>query len=118
MGSGLFARGTSVVEDPRLAPYVVFSAARADQPDQEIVDPIRDVLVGPLSWAVSRALSTLRVEPTYRNLFAEVRSQMRERFAPSEPQLEGDRDTRIFNGEAILQKQFAEIEPPGAALPR
>ncbi|HBL31881.1 MAG TPA: hypothetical protein DD490_34090 [Acidobacteria bacterium] len=111
MGSGLFARGTSVVEDPRLAPYVVFSAARADQPDQEIVDPIRDVLVGPLSWAVSRALSTLRVEPTYRNLFAEVRSQMRERFAPSEPQLEGDRDTRIFNGEAILQKQFVEVRP-------
>lgn len=112
MGSGLFARGTTVAEDPRLAPYVVFSAARADQPDYEIVDPTRDVRVGPLSWALGRALTaltTLRAEPTYRNLFAEVRSQMRERLAPSEPQLEGDRDTRIFNGAAMFQEQFVEV---------
>jgi hypothetical protein len=110
MGSGFFmARGAAAGEEAELSPYIVFSAARADQVDQEIVDPSRDVLVGPLSWAVSRALTTLRGEPTYRNLFDEVQSLMREQFVPGEPQLEGNADTKIFSGQAVKQAPFIRI---------
>jgi metacaspase-1 len=120
VGSGFFtARGEVVAEDAGLAPYVVFAAARADQVDQEIVDPSRNVLVGPLSWAVSRALTTLRGEPTYRNLFDEVQFHMREQLVPGEPQLEGDADTRIFSGQAVKQASFfpvAEVQNGGRAV--
>lgn len=110
MGGGFFTRGESTAEDPRLAPYVVFSAAQANQVDQEMEDPTRrNVMVGPLSWALGRALATLQGEPTYRNLFAEVRAHMREQYVPNEPQIEGDEDTRIFSGQAVTQKPFVRI---------
>lgn len=120
MGSGLFSRGEMAAPDTGLAPYIVFSAARANQVDKEILDPTRKVLVGPLSWAISRALLTLRgEEPTYRHLFTEVQSYMREESVPGEPQLEGDADIKIFSGQAKTQKPFfpiAEVQPGGKTV--
>jgi metacaspase-1 len=108
-GGGFFTAVTAA-ETP-LAPYVVVTAARANQVDQEMEDPTRrNVMVGPLSWAIGRGLATLQGEPTYRHLFAEIRFHMREQLVPNEPQIEGDADTNIFSGKAVLQEAFIRVK--------
>jgi hypothetical protein len=113
-GGGFFqSRGIPAADEFKLAPYIVFSAARANQVDQEMMDPTQSVLVGPLSYAISRTLLSLRGATTYQNLFDQIGFEMRQQLVTNEPQIEGETNTKIFSGEAVQQAPFfpvAEVE--------
>jgi len=104
--------------DSGLAPYVFFSAAGADELDEEAYDPVLHSAVGPLSAALSKALLRLRSR-TYADLFDDVRAGMRQLRVNNEPQLEGDANTVIFNGHVVRQAPYfpiAEVREDGRVV--
>lgn len=110
-GGGFFEerpRTRGAMDDPsQLAPYVVFSAARHDQLAYETVDD-EGQIVGPLSFAMSKALAGSESLGTYRDLFERVEWTMQSRV-PNRPQVEGDVDAELFSGQAIVQQPFVEV---------
>jgi len=121
-GSGLLEAGRGGGRgdrgrEPGLAPYVVFSASRPDEFDWETRDE-KGEPVGSLSYALSLEFARLPAGvSTYRDLYQGVRLQVAYRVR-NEPQIEGDEDSEIFNGQAVAQERFLrvkEILPDGQA---
>lgn len=90
------------------APFVVFSASRHDAVAQETWTE-ENKPVGSLSYAISRALLRAGPQTTYRAVFEEVERAMFKKRIPNEPQIEGNVDTRLFNGQAVAQEAFFEV---------
>jgi metacaspase-1 len=123
-GGGFFevsTRGVAVAPAPGLAPYVVFSASEADQYDHEVTDD-KGNLVGPLSYALSKALINLRDARTYRDLLDQIRALMHDwalSASTQQAQLEGDADTLIFSGKTVRQDAYVEVtavQPDGGGV--
>jgi hypothetical protein len=107
--SALPARGVAGGTEAELAPYVVFSAARHDELAYE-TETDDGTYVGPLSYGISRALANARSEvQTYRRLFEQVKVALQERNVRNTPQLEGDTDSELFSGRAVLQRPFLTV---------
>lgn len=90
-----------------LAPYVVFSAARHDEPAYETVDD-EDRPVGSLTYALARELAALDEGPTYRRLYDRLRWRMASQV-PNRPQVEGEVDSLLFNGRVVEQAPYVEV---------
>lgn len=92
-----------------LAPYVVYSAAQAHQPNNESQLPNGE-LVGSLSYAFSRAMGKIREGESYRALFSRIAALMNVSVPGQTPEAEGDLDRDIFNGQAISQQAYVAVK--------
>ena len=100
-----FGVGTS----DKMATYIVFSAARAEELNYETVDEFGTPL-GSLTYAVSKAMSNLDGVTSYRSLFAKVLAIMNTKVSKQNPVLEGNgADRALFGGAFIAQKPYVEI---------
>jgi hypothetical protein len=88
---------------------VVLSATRSDELAYETTTPDQEA-VGAFSWAVAQALLSPGLSPSYRGLFDEIRRDLGSRRVAQEPQAEGDLDTSLFSGRAVLQEPFVEAD--------
>jgi hypothetical protein len=111
--------GTRGAGDEGLAPYVFFAAAQHDELDHEMFDPNRRprMVVGPLSYAVATTLSQLGEGETYRRLFERIEATMVAAGLDQQtPQAEGDLDTRVFSGLAVVQQPYVTVDDYDPAL--
>ena len=100
-------------DENSLATYVVFSAARAEELDNEIInnDDNKNIPMGSLSYAVSKEFATLDKGTTYRSLFARIQVILEERVQGQHAVLEGNGiDRALFGGKSVYQKPYVEIE--------
>ena len=96
-----------------LAPYVVFSAARNNQLAYQ-TESDEALEVGSLSLALSKALLNFGKGTSYRTVFDHVKWVLQGRVL-NEPQIEGDKDSELFNGQAISQVPYVEVDQKGGA---
>jgi hypothetical protein len=96
-----------------LATYEVFSAARAEQLANEIIneDNNRNIQMGSLSYAVSKAFQNLKPGTTYQSLFSSIQAVFDDKVPGQQAVLEGNGNNRaLFAGKSVNQKPFIEIE--------
>lgn len=107
--AGVFKENTKVKLKSDAATYVVLSGAQAQELNYETVDENRKA-VGSLSYAFSKALSTLEGTTSYRSLFASIELIMREKSPKQKPVMEGDgTDRELFGGNYVKQKAYFTI---------
>lgn len=96
-------------DDSKMATYVVISAARAEELNQETrTDKIE---MGSLSYALSKVFETLTPGTTYRSLFADILNVMHEEVPDQHPVIEGNGiDRKLFGGAFVDQKSYVEID--------
>lgn len=83
-----------------LAPAVLFSSTRAHELNSEVPDS-QGNLVGPLSYALSKALSRAQKHTGYRALFDQARVTMNALAPAQHPQAEGQLDQEILGGRLL-----------------
>lgn len=109
--AGVFKENTRTKLSPNSATYVVFSGAQAKELNFECLDD-DNKSVGSLTYAFSKAISTLEGKITYRALFAQVEAVMREKAPKQKPVLEGDgTDRELFGGKYVRQQPYLTINP-------
>lgn len=92
------------------APYIVFSAARAEESNYEMTND-DNVPMGSLTYAVSKALNNLQQGTSYRSFFANVLSTMNDEVPNQNPVIEGSNlDQGLFAGKMVYQKPYIEIK--------
>lgn len=96
-----------------LAHYVVFSAARHDQFAHETVGD-QGLPVGSLTYAWTRGMADLLPQATYRGLYDRARWLMAKRV-PNEPQVEGDVDARLFQGDLVPREPSVAVTSVAAS---
>ncbi|MBC7873754.1 MAG: caspase family protein, partial [Ferruginibacter sp.] len=107
--AGVFKESTKVKLNADAATYVVLSGAQAQELNWETIDENRKP-VGSLSYAFSKAMSTLEGPTSYRTLFASIENIMREKSPKQKPVLEGDgTDRELFGGNYVKQKAYFTI---------
>lgn len=96
-----------------LSPYVVFSATRPEELDDETDDEETGVAIGSLTYAVCKAFAGLSATtgyPSYRQLFASIQSIMNVKVPAQHPMMEGDGvDRLLFGGQFVHQLPYIEI---------
>jgi metacaspase-1 len=94
--------------------FVVFSACRDDAPAHEMKNE-EGVLVGRLSFFLSRALLAATSQTTYRQLFDKIVTEMAQRFPDQVPTIEGDEDEIVFSGSASETPRYmlVNLSPDG-----
>ena len=97
--------------------FVVFSACRADQVDTEIKG-FQGQPMGPLSYALSKAMQEAAPDWTYHDLFQRVTGIMAQSIPTQTPQLEGDLRKVVMTGIAKPAAHFYEatVDPKGVHL--
>jgi hypothetical protein len=107
--SGVFKENTKVRLKNDAATYVIISGAQAQELNSECRDD-RGIPVGSLSYALSKTLSTMDGNVTYRNLFAQVEDVMRGKAPKQKPAIEGDGlDRELFGGNYKRQQPYFEV---------
>jgi metacaspase-1 len=108
--AGVFKDNNSTALSKDAATYVVISGAQAQERNYECLDD-EGRLMGSLSYAISKAISTLEDKITYRTLFARIVDVMREKAPNQKPVLEGDGlDRELFGGRYVRQKPYITID--------
>lgn len=109
--AGVFKESSRVALKGDAATYVVLSGAQAQELNYETTDENRKA-TGSLSYAFTKALSTLEGPATYRSLFAAIEGIMREKSPKQKPVIEGDgTDRELFGGRYQRQKPYFTIMP-------
>lgn len=109
--AGVFKESAKVKLKSDAATYVVVSGAQAQQLNYETFDENKKA-VGSLSYAFSKALSTLDGTTSYRALFATIEGIMREKSPKQKPVMEGDgTDRELFGGKYVKQKAYFTVLP-------
>jgi hypothetical protein len=107
--AGVFKENSKLRLNVDAATYVVFSGAQAQELNWESRDE-KGKPVGSLSYAFSKALSTLDGNTSYRTLFAGIENVMREKAPKQKPVMEGDGvDRQLFGGNYVKQKAYFTI---------
>jgi hypothetical protein len=107
--AGVFKESSRIKLNPDAATYVILSGARAQELNWETADE-NGHPVGSLSYAFSKAMSTLDGKTSYRGLFASIENIMREKSPKQKPVLEGDgTDRELFGGNYVKQKAYFTI---------
>ena len=88
-----------------IAPFVLFSGASANELNYETNDD-NGKGVGSLSYAISKAFTTMDNNTSYRGLFAKVLTLMAVVAPRQTPMLEGDVDYKVFNGQTVKQEPY------------
>lgn len=109
--AGVFKENTRTKLSLNSATYVVISGAQAQELNYECLDD-QNKSVGSLSYAFSKAISSLEGKITYRALFARIEEVMREKAPKQKPVLEGDGiDRELFGGKYLRQQPYITINP-------
>jgi hypothetical protein len=95
-----FSRG---VEESKLSPMVVISAARADELNYEYNG------TGSLSLALARSMDHLDQSFSYRTLFSKILKEMSVIAPRQSPALEGDVDRILFAGQVVQQEAYYKV---------
>jgi hypothetical protein len=103
-GSGYMQSAATRGNEPQ-AKFIMFSAARAEEKDMEYKD------AGSLSYALADAFENKLKSPegSFRDLFEYVRNTMAIIVPSQNPQLEGDKDTKLFGGDVVIQQAFYRV---------
>jgi hypothetical protein len=97
-------------DEGSMASYIVIGASRANEADNETYDDNK-LMVGPLSYAISKVFARLDSGMTYRTLFARIQSVMNEKLPQQHPVLSGNgQDRKLFAGSFITQKPYILID--------
>jgi hypothetical protein len=91
-----------------LAPYVVISAARADEANQECTTAA-NLPAGSLSYAFSRSMTNLRPGETYRLLFNRIVTELQRMGKSQHPEIDGNADRQLFGGRVVAQLPYYTI---------
>lgn len=107
--AGVFKENKRVKLNADAATYIVLSGAQAQELNWETIDEKKKP-TGSLSYAFSKALSTLEGSTSYRSLFAAIENIMREKSPKQKPVMEGDGTEReLFGGNYVKQKSYFTI---------
>lgn len=107
--AGVFKENTRTRLKTDAATYVVLSGAQAQELNFECLDD-QNRPVGSLSYAFSKAISSLDGKITYRSLFAQIEEVMREKAPKQKPVLEGDGiDRELFGGKYQRQQPYITV---------
>jgi metacaspase-1 len=113
--SSMLSRDAAKYQAPAggFAPYVVFSATRPDELDNEMQDEETGVYMGSLTYALCKAFAGLSAAtgyPSYRQLFARVQSIMNVKVQDQHPMIEGDgMDRLLFGGQFVHQQPYIDL---------
>ncbi|RCR66383.1 caspase family protein [Larkinella punicea] len=88
-----------------MAPYVVISAARANEVNQECITATK-MPAGSLSYAFTRSMTNLRPGETYRLLFNRIVTELLRMGKSQHPEVEGDVDRQLFGGQVVEQQPY------------
>src|SRR5690606_1800746 len=99
--SGLFEERT---ESAGTAPFVMISGASANQLNYEYQGK------GSLSYAFSKAMSSLGENTSYRKMFADIVSEMQLIAPRQNPVIEGDVDYQLFSGNYLAQQAYYQVK--------
>jgi len=88
--------------------YVAVFAARHDQQARETPDDSGEPM-GLLTYAWIRTLLAAEPQTTYRDLFERLTELVAQRNPSQAPQLEGDRDTVLFEGTALPPTRYIPV---------
>jgi len=105
-GSGHGEIAGEAGDDDDLAPMAVFSAAPFDHQANELTGTGLGGRVGPLSYALSKALLDAEAGDTHAHVFWRVQRILAGFYMASDPQLEGDADARLFSGQIVAQTPY------------
>ena len=117
--SSMVSRDAAKYQAPAggLAPYVVFSATRPEELDNEMRDDETGIEMGSLTYAVCKALAGLSAAsgyPSYRQLFARIQSIMNIKVQDQHPMIEGDgMDRLLFGGQFVHQQPYVALSSIG-----
>ncbi|MCY7352567.1 MAG: caspase family protein [Cytophagaceae bacterium] len=104
----LGSTNTQSTSQTGMASYVVISAARADEANQECITAAKQP-AGSLSYAFSRAMANLRPGETYRLLFNQIVTELQRMEKSQHPEVEGTVDRQLFGGQIVDQKSYYAI---------
>ena len=90
--------------DNDMAPFVLFSGARADESNYEYNG------VGSLSYAISQAFAKADSSSTFSSIFADVLSTMANIAPYQTPEIEGDINNKVFNGGIVPQDPYYVVK--------
>jgi len=108
--NGVFKDNNGTALNKNAATYVVISGAQAKEKNFECLDDEGNT-AGSLSYAFSKAISTLDGNITYRTLFAQIEDVMREKAPQQKPVLEGDGiDRELFGGKYQKQLPYLTLD--------
>ncbi|WP_248724758.1 caspase family protein [Seonamhaeicola sp. ML3] len=86
------------------APFVLISGASANELNYEYKG------TGSLSYAFSKAMSSLGSNFSYNQLFAKIESQMNVISPKQNPTIEGDLNVQLFNNQYVKQQPFFKVK--------
>ncbi len=115
-GGGLVEASVSV-EGSGLAPLVVISASRADEPNYETVDQTGQS-IGSLSYALSRTFSRLKPNQSFEAFFRQLKYEMKQLAPNQTPQIEGDVTQEVFGSAnlPLLGLQILRFDNPSTPV--
>lgn len=92
-----------------LSNMVVISASSAFDVNRETKDA-EGKGVGSLSYAFSKAISTLNAESDYRELYEKIRAQIQANFPVQTPMVEGNIHQLVFSGNFKPEEEIVTIQ--------
>jgi hypothetical protein len=98
-----------LVDEKQIAPYVVISASRAEEPNSEIV--LADGKgAGSLSYAISQSLESMLSSTSYSSLYASIQANMNESVPKQHPVIEGNGVNRtLWGGNFVAIPPYIEV---------
>jgi hypothetical protein len=111
--NGDFAEKSAVPLDNNAAAMTVIAGAQAGEKNYECWDDSpQPKPVGSLSYAFSKAMSSVESNLSYRSLFASIENIMLLKAPYQRPVMEtSEADRRVFAGKFIAQKQYFTMLP-------
>lgn len=107
--TSVFKENTGTKLNPDASRFVLISGAQAREINSECLDDNKNP-VGSLSYAFSKAISSLEGTITYRGLFSMIENIMRQKAPKQKPVLEGDGiDWKLFGGNYEKQQLYFSI---------
>ena len=96
-------------DESKLAPYVVISASRAEEPNSEII--LSDGKgAGSLSFAISQSLESMLSSSTYSSFYASIQADMNESVPNQHPVIEGNGLNRmLWGGNFVAIPPYIEV---------
>lgn len=91
-----------------LAPMAAFFGSAQNQLNFETTDE-HGQFIGPMTYALSKKLSTAPKSVTYRGLFEQVRIQMNATAPRQQPQAEGTLDQEILGGQLLEKPAYFHV---------
>ena len=112
--AGVFKENAATKLNADAATFVLISGAQAKESNYECLDD-NDKPAGSLSYAFSKALSSLKGTVTYQGLFAIIENIMLRKAPKQKPVLEGDGINReLFGGKYQKQQPYFSINKTGS----